>query len=304
MLRFLIITVVSISVLNGTDVEAQLLFGRRHQSSRGAKLQRYDSQRQPTKIEDSYRSYKRSSGLNLSVGIGTYPGFGYYPGFGGYGYLDPYRFDGYGYDPYRYGSFEAPDLLNDPYFRERYRYDSKYPGRYRAPRMPRASTPILIDELYGFSSADPIRRSGSSILADAGPKDRELNKVVQQLARGLAASEYGEAWLEYLGPLLLPSLMAGGKIAELQELLSHYDGVIANPELRYITVTPGFAETKALLENYLGPKSERAPDRVIRVVPTESESMESESQNIAPENLPAPLPSVEPEVTLNSANGV
>ena len=304
MLRFLMTTVVSICVFHGTDVEAQLLFGRRHQSSRGAKLQRYDSHRQAAKIEDSYRSYKRSSGLNISVGIGAYPGFGYYPGFGGYGYLDPYRFDGYGYDPYRYGSFEAPDLLKDPYFRERYRYDSKYPGRYRAPRMPQTLTPTVIEELYGFNTVEPIRRRGSSILADAVPADRELNRVVQQLANGLAASEYGEAWLEYLGPLLLPSLMAGGKIAELQELLSHYDGVIANPELRYITATPGFAETKVLLENYLGPKSGRAPDRVIRVVPTESESMESENKNTAPENLPAPLPSAEPEVTLNSANGL
>ena len=303
MFRILIIIVVTFSVLHCTQADAQL-FGRRHQSKRGAKLQRYDSHRQPAKAEQNERSYRTSSGLNINIGIGTFPGYGYYPGFGSFGYLDPYRFDGYGYDPYRYGSFEAPDLLKDPYFRERYRYDSKYPGRYRTPRIPRDSTPMVMEELYGFNTVEPIRRSRASMLADVGPADRELNRVVQQFAHGLAASEYGEAWLEYLGPLLLPSLMAGGKTAELQELLSHYDGVIANPELRYITATPGFAETKVLLENYLGPKSGRAPDRVIRVVPTESESMESENRNTAPENLPPPLPSAEPEVTLNSANGV
>ena len=128
MFRLVMITVVvSVSVLHCTQADAQLLFGRRHQSARGAQLQRYDTSRQ-TEQDRTYRSYRPSSGLDIRIGIGSYPGYGYYSGFGAYGYLDPYRFDGYGYDPYRYGSFEAPDLLKDPYFRERYRYDSKFPS--------------------------------------------------------------------------------------------------------------------------------------------------------------------------------
>ena len=303
MCRLLIISVVSICVLNCSDAEAQLLFGRRHNSSRGAKLQRYDNHRQTANVDETYRSYKRSSGLNISIGIGAYPGYGYYSGWGGYGYLDPYRFDGYGYDPYRYGSFEAPDLLKDPYFRERYRYDSKYPGRYRAPRMPRTSNPIVIDDLYGLKMVEPIQRSGSSILADAGSVDRQWAKVTEQLARGLAVSEYGEAWLEYLGPRQLPSLVARGKNKELQELMSHYDGVVANPELQYITATPGFTETKKLLENYLARPSSGSNGQVIRISPSVIEPIDSDETD-QPENLPAPLPSAEPEASLNSPNGV
>ena len=155
--------------------------------------------------ERTYRSYNPSSGLNISIGIGGYPG--YYSGFGGYGYLDPYRFDGYGYDPYRYGSFEAPDLLKDPYFRERYRYDSKFPGRYRAPLMPLTTIPVEIDDRYGFQTTDKDYRAGSSALMNTERAFKTLRKATEQLAAGLAVSEYGEAWLEYLGPRELPLLI-------------------------------------------------------------------------------------------------
>ncbi len=84
----------------------------------------------------SRRSYYPSSSFGFSIGIGNYSSYGY----PGYGYLDPYRFGGYGYDPYRYGSFRAPDLLNDPYFRESHRYDSRFPGRCSH----RNQTPLII----------------------------------------------------------------------------------------------------------------------------------------------------------------
>ena len=59
--------------------------------------------------------------------MGSYPAYNY-PRPGAF---DPYRFDNYVYDPYRYGSFREPDLLNDPYFRERTRYDSHFSGKHR-----------------------------------------------------------------------------------------------------------------------------------------------------------------------------
>lgn len=304
MFRILIIIVVSFSVLHCTQADAQL-FGRRHQSTRGAKIQRYDSRRQPVKAEQNFRSYRTSSGLNINIGIGTFPGYGYgyYSGFGSFGYFDPYRFDGYGYDPYRYGSFEAPDLLKDPYFRERYRYDSKYPGRYHAPRMPLTSNPIVIEDLYGLKIVEPINRSGTSILADSGSADRQWSSLTKQLARGLAVSEYGEAWLEYLGPRQLPSLIARGKIAELQELMSHYDGVVANPELQYITATPGFSETRELLRRYLAQSAGGLNGRDSRALPSSVEPPSPVKRN-QPEILPVPQPLAEPEPSLNSANGV
>jgi hypothetical protein len=305
MFRILIIIVVSFSVLHCTQADAQL-FGRRHQSKRGAKLQRYDSHRQPAKAEQNYRSYRTSSGLNINIGIGTFPGYGYYPGFGSFGYLDPYRFDGYGYDPYRYGSFEAPDLLKDPYFRERYRYDSQFPGRYRVPKVPRSSTAIGLEELYGFNRT-PDPRDGASILVEPQSETGDLGKATEQLARGLEVSEYGEAWLEYLAPRRLASLIAErktqGKTAELQELLTHYDGVVANPELRYITATPGFAETRERLKRYFGQSTSELNGRTIRVVPSTVEPPLSETRD-QPETLPVPQSSAEPEPRLNSANGV
>ncbi len=42
----------------------------------------------------------------------------------GYGYINPYA-----YDPYQYGSFEMQDPADDPYLRQRYRYDTFFPGR-------------------------------------------------------------------------------------------------------------------------------------------------------------------------------
>ncbi|MEM8671595.1 MAG: hypothetical protein AAGG48_29010 [Planctomycetota bacterium] len=64
--------------------------------------------------------------FGLGIGVGSYPPYNYpRPG-----EFDPYRFDSYVYDPYAFGSFEAPDLLKDPYFRERHRNDSHFPGRW------------------------------------------------------------------------------------------------------------------------------------------------------------------------------
>lgn len=74
---------------------------------------------------NSHRSHSEPTFLGFGIGVGSYPPYNYpRPG-----EFNPYRFDSYLYDPYRYGSFEAPDLLNDPYFRERHRYDSRFPGR-------------------------------------------------------------------------------------------------------------------------------------------------------------------------------
>ena len=301
MFRRLMILFVSFSVLHCTQADAQL-FGRRHQSKRGAKLQRYDSHRQPAKAVQNDRSYRTSSGINISIGIGTFPGYGYYPGFGGYGYLDPYRFDGYGYDSYRYGSFEAPDLLKDPYFRERYRYDSQFPGRYRVPKVPRSSTAIGLADWYGFNTA-PNPRDGASALVVPRSATGHFGKATEQLARGLEVSEYGEAWLEYLAPRQLSSLLARGKTVELQELLSHYDGVVANPELRYITATPGFAETRERLRRCLGQSTSDVSGRNIGDLPSTVEPSPSATRD-QPETLPVPQSSAEPESSFNSANGV
>jgi len=44
----------------------------------------------------------------------------------------PYYGFGYALDPYRGGSFRAPDLHDDPFFRAQHKFDSHFPGRYRS----------------------------------------------------------------------------------------------------------------------------------------------------------------------------
>lgn len=53
---------------------------------------------------------------------------------GRYGYPGAFAGYGYVYNPYGRGRFEAPDLLNDPYFQAEHKFDSHFPGRYRADR--------------------------------------------------------------------------------------------------------------------------------------------------------------------------
>ena len=122
----------------------------------------------------------------------------------------------------------------------------------------------------------------------------QLRKATEQLARGLAVSEYGEAWLEYLGPRQLPALIARGKTAELQELMTHYDGVVANPELQYITATDGFAETSYLLRRYLRKPVGDVGVEEIGVVPSAVAPAGTAEPALKPETLPVPKPSLEP----------
>ncbi|KAA5547292.1 hypothetical protein FYK55_02535 [Roseiconus nitratireducens] len=75
-------------------------------------------------VPNRYRTPYPTASSGISIGIGSYPYYNYpRPG-----QFDPYRFDNYVHDPYITGRFRAPDLLNDPYFRERHRYESRFPG--------------------------------------------------------------------------------------------------------------------------------------------------------------------------------
>ena len=60
------------------------------------------------------------------------PAYGHYPGYGypGFGLIDPYA-----YDPYKYGRFRMQDPTDDPYLREKYRYDTFFPGRKHRRRL-------------------------------------------------------------------------------------------------------------------------------------------------------------------------
>jgi hypothetical protein len=198
-----------------------------------------------------HRSHYASPSFGFSIGIGSYPGYGY----SSFGYMDPYRFDGFGYDPYRYGSFRAPDLLNDPYFRERYRYDSRFPGRhpnrYRAPLVVAPAFPIPIFESYGSPTAQADANAGQVVPVNPADLAGQLRSAAQQLTRTLSTGQNGAAWMAYLEPHQISQLIASGNSAALRELLTRYDGVYGNPQRRVIVAANGFGVTRRLLRQYV-----------------------------------------------------
>ena len=287
MFRLLVLFATLAITLPLSEIQAQ---GRSHRSyhpghghlhgGHGAVIQRYEHGRRYGRSYKNYRGYRPSSSVGISIG------FGGYPGYGGFGYFDPYRFDFYGYDPYRFGSFEAPDLLNDPYFRERHRYDSKYPGRYRAPLVMRAA-PVMQYE----AGPSVLVETPSSSWVNPNEVASRLQESTTQLVASLHAEEHGQSWIDYLSPGEIPALVAAGETAKLRELLTHYDGVVGNPQLRSVAKKRGFAETHGLLRHILSQRG-RSSDRSLERKPGKR------PQRLpVPETLPAPAPEAELETT-------
>lgn len=233
--------IVAVSLLVPSAASAQRWKGKSNWGrGRGANIQRYTG---------GSRTFSEPSLLGFGIGIGSYPRYGYPHPYG----FDPYRFDSYLYDPYRTGSFEPPDLLNDPYFRERHRYDSHFPGPssrdpYLVPRRPLESVyapaPIPVTEApVATTRSVPIDTQSSDLEA-------ALRIATQQLTRSLF-QRYGNDWVEYLASHRISRLVAESNTVRIQQLLTHYDGVIANPELQVVTTLPGFFETRELMIRFV-----------------------------------------------------
>jgi hypothetical protein len=146
MFRLIVVLAIFLSATQCTSAHAQGRIGKWLRGGGGSMTAPGGSSRSEGAVNHrhsgSHRSYHPSSVFGFSIGIGSYPSYGYPSP----GQFNPYRFDSYVYDPYRFGSFEAPDLLKDPYFRERHRYDSHFPGRnrdrYRAPLVLQPAVPM------------------------------------------------------------------------------------------------------------------------------------------------------------------
>lgn len=205
-----------------------------------------------------YRSDYPSSSFGLSIGIGGYPGYGY----SSFGYRDPYPFYGYrsGYDPYGAPNFEAPDLLRDPYFRARHKFDSRFPGRYRAQLEFRPVVPAVAYPSHGDVVAypDPDQVHAAPVHGPVGAGDPvgQLRAESETLAHSLATLPGGAPWREYLAPHRISQLIATGDLDQLRELLTRYDGVLGNPQLRSIEASHGFAATRILLRQFTSQPSE------------------------------------------------
>ncbi len=214
-------------------------FGNR---SRGMRSGRATRGHASATVPNKYQTPYPTSTGGISIGVFSYPDYNH-PRPGAF---DPYRFDNYVYDPYRFGSFEAPDLLNDPYFRERHRYDSHFPGRRKPPLV--MQTPQV--EFATPSPRNPWLYKGSPE-ALRHPASRSLSpteSASQRLITSLSAMEDGEAWIEFLAPDRVDDLVAQGDTPELRELLSHYDGILNSPALKSIATAPGFEATRRRLQ--------------------------------------------------------
>lgn len=177
--------------------------------------------------------------FGFGIGIGNYSPSGLYPP----GVFDPYAFDGRAYDPYRYGSFKAPDLLDDPYFRERHRYDSHFPGRYRGRVQHR---PL---ELRRAAPVVPAVPSLSAV--ETEELVSQLESAAQRLSRGLATLEYQGEWIDYLRPEQIARYIDFDDIEPLRQLITRYDLVATDPDLLSVAALDGFSSTRSLLRRYL-----------------------------------------------------
>ncbi len=264
--------------------------------------------------------YRTSSGAPVyGYGIGTgYSSFNY----GGFGYLDPYRFDGFGYDPYRYGSFKAPDLLDDPYFQANSLYPDKYPAyrrqqeRLRLKAIPYSNYPEPFPAVAPVprqpapawqSNAPTTSRSAPNFRPDAAPSyagtprgDANLQSSAQRLRSHLAKRQDGEVWINYLSPDQIETMIESDDRKGIQKLMTHYDGVVANGELGHIVRAPGFTQTRSLLRQYLSQPASRQPASIPNQpsVSQPASILNSPASNLdsfaptgtAIENLPAPTP--------------
>ncbi|MCO8124696.1 hypothetical protein NHH03_23355 [Stieleria sp. TO1_6] len=317
--------------LDCSTADAQLFSGKRLSRLRDNLIGAPAISRPPTadRTPSRYRSQVPAPSMGLSIGIGSYPYYGYPPP----GSFNPYRFDSYTHDPYRLGRFDAPDLLNDPYFRERTRYDSRYPGRYRSPLVLRSTVPApdvvpsSLPPLHRPSYSVPAPLSyGSSVSEDyvnSASDDRtaRLQLASDRLARSLADRADGDAWLQFLAPGDVPGLVERQDWNGLSDLLSHYNGITNNPDLTSIVTAAGFAETRVLMEQLVRRHTDsgidQTPSYEVPSYQTPSQRVDqllNESNRLLPderadqdvpmdqqpelelpevEDLPSPLPSLE-----------
>ncbi len=250
--QLIILTAVAVFYCN--DVQAQRFFRggllQREFGTRGNDVRSAHAHAHAAQTPNRYRTPYPTSSHGISVGVGSYP-YGNYPR---PGQFDPYRFDQYVHDPYATGSFQAPDLLNDPYFRERHRYESRFPGRYRTPE-------VYTRAVRRHSHSMPVPSRHQVVPSqDLPPIERPLperadtqagRSAPDRLAHSLAGQKDGDVWLEFLMPDQVAAIIAEGNDERIRDLLGRYEGIQNSAELKGISEQDGFAATINLLRERL-----------------------------------------------------
>jgi hypothetical protein len=132
----------------------------------------------------------------------------------------------------------------------------------------------------------------------------DLHRAAIKLQYSLSQRYDGDIWLDYLGPgRIVSAIEKGAPPSSLKDLVTNYDGVVANSSLRPIYRASGFDETRELLRVYVDlPQAESKstsptpaapapapPAAQPPQAPDTAEVPETEQQ----EELPAPKPTEE-----------
>lgn len=135
-----------------------------------------------------------------------------------------------------------------------------------------------------------------------------LRSSANQLRQAIASmsEENAEVWSDFLAPDKIVAAIENEDVSALSELLKNYDGVAGNKDLTNVTSMSGFARTRQLMRQIVGPEED---DVVSDTVPTKgaaqpAKTTESSKAKVAEEEiteLPAPLP--EPETNSNTNDG-
>jgi len=244
-----IVTVLGVVlVLGSSDAQAQIFFknGLLNREFAGSLFGGRGHDHDRESVPNRYKTPYPTTSSGISIGIGSYPYYRY-PRPGNF---DPYRFDNYVHDPYETGRFRAPDLLNDPYFRERHRYDSAF--RSRRHSRSHARQRKRSHQHHGHSGHSPSQATSLKMkpatlpqvpLADPG--------APAQLAQSLSQREDAEAWMEFLAPDRIDSWIAEGNSQQIRELHSRYEAVLSEAEFDAIAEADGFLATERLLSRHV-----------------------------------------------------
>jgi hypothetical protein len=217
--------------------------------------------------------------------------------------LDPFAF--------RYGYGYGPGLSFGSRFGSDYGLGYGFGGRWENgigddPFVPGFGLPLAHPYRPPYAAIEPFDRQPDPRLdlglaprvafpADTIPSDTipgdtidALHDAATRLRRSLSRrADDADIWLDYLGvDRIIASIDDGQPDESLRDVLQNYDGVIANPELRTIVATDGFASTRRWLRQWIGENRVEATKRV----------------PVPPAELPVPPPVPAPARTSNRAS--
>ena len=147
--------------------------------------------------------------------------------------------------------------------------------------------------------------------ANGGDVRTRIRVSADQLSESIASmkEEDAEVWADFLAPKKIITAVESEDLAALTEWLKNYDGVAGNNELTHITGMNGFAKTRQLMRQIVGPdvdvaasetQEEETAQTPVKRLETVEESRSTETkENSEIVELPAPLPEADPQAAKN-----